>query len=134
MVLGGNMEFMYYLDKKDLKLYGYGSDEVAREFHDNYDNLILLDEETSDEYRFNKPRGGKWVIGEGWVVDEELLKEEQKAELENQLQELQRQIQDLNIRIQEHLLFGEKEEAKEVVLEKRKLEEELHGLESKINS
>lgn len=129
------MKFIYYLDKKDLQLYGYESDEIAREFHDNYENLMLLDEKTSNEYRFNKPFGGVWNIEKmEWVVDEDKLKEELQLEQETHKQNLLKQIQDLNLQIQEHLLFDEKEEAKELVLQKRKLQEEINELESQINS
>lgn len=123
------MEFIYYLDKKDLLLYGYESDEVARKFHDNYESLLLLDEETSNEYRFNKPSGGVWDIEKmEWVVGGYKLKEELQLEKEAQIQNLSQRIQNLNLKIQEHLLMDEKQEAKELVLQKRKLEEELNSM------
>ena len=40
------------------------------------------------------------------------------------------EIQNLEFRIQEHLLMDEKEEAKELVLQKRKLQEELNGIQN----
>lgn len=70
-----------------------------------------------------------WSIDDGkWVIDEDKLKEELQIEQEAHKQNLLQQIQDLNLQIQEHLLFDEKEEAKELVLQKRKLEEELNSM------
>lgn len=76
-----------------------------------------------------------WSVDLGdWVVDEDKLKEELQLEKEAHKQNLLQQIQDLDLQIQEHLLFDEKEEAKELVLQKRKLQEEINELESQINS
>lgn len=124
----------HYTNKKTNEVYGYESNEVAKEYNDDFENLVEMDEETFVHFRDEKPKGGVWTWDRGWVVNEDLLKEELQLEKEAQIQDLKQQIQDLDLQIQEHLLFDEKEEAKELVLQKRKLQEEINELESQINS
>mgnify|MGYP001165961806 CR=1 FL=1 len=118
----------HFTNKITNEVWGYESLEEAKEFNPDFENLVQMDEKTFMHFRDEKPKGGMWTWDEGWVVDEDKLKEVLQLEQEAHKQNLLQQIQDLNLQIQEHLLMDEKEEAKELVVQKRKLEEELNSM------
>lgn len=120
----------HFTNKITNKTYGYKSLEEAKEINPDCENLAEMDEETFLHFRDEKPKGGVWTWDRGWIVDEDKLKEELLLEQESHKQNLLKRIQDLNLQIQEHLLMDEKEEAKELVLQKRRIQEEINNLES----
>lgn len=67
----------HYTNKNTLKVFGYESEEIAKEYNNDYENLVLMSDELFEEYK-NKPLGATWSIN-GWIVDEELAQAERNA-------------------------------------------------------
>lgn len=110
----------HYTNKKTLEVYGYESPEDAQAFNDDFDNLVEMTVELFQEYREQKP-GHKWTLS-GWVEDEDLMRELKRAEEYQAKLELNNKIAELKLQLQVHLLMGEEEEAKALVLEIRALQ------------
>lgn len=82
----------HYTNKKTLEVYGYGSLEDAKQYNDDFDNLVEMGEELFQEYREQKP-GHRWSLN-GWVEDETLM---QELKAQEQAQALQQKRDDLDI-------------------------------------
>lgn len=81
----------HYTNKKTLEVYAYENDEVAKEYDNDYENLVVMTEELFQEYREQRP-GHKWSLT-GWVHDELLMNE---YEAQKRAQTLQQKRDDLH--------------------------------------
>ncbi|UNM95515.1 hypothetical protein MMG00_09810 [Ignatzschineria rhizosphaerae] len=81
----------HYTNKKTLEVYAYENDEVAKEYDNDYENLVVMTEELFQEYREQRP-GHKWSLN-GWVHDELLMNE---YEAQKRAQTLQQKRDDLH--------------------------------------
>lgn len=111
----------HYTNKKTNEVFGYESFEVAEEYNDDHENLVEMTDEQFIEFRDHRPKGGKWTY-QGWVIDDDLLAEAEAEEKAREEQEKLKVIDDLKLQLRVHLLMGEEEEAKEIVLQMRSLE------------
>lgn len=112
----------HFTNKKTNEVFGYESIEDAKKYNDDYENLIEMTNKQFIDFRDSRPKGGRWTI-DGWVVDEVLLKEELDKEDTVALEDIKTEIVSLTVRIQEHIIMGETDEARELILRKRELEE-----------
>lgn len=110
----------HYTNKKTNEVYGYESIDDAKLYNDDFENLVEMTDEQLGEFS-NKPIGGKWTY-KGWVIDPDLLAEAEEEEKAREEQEKLKIIDDLKLQLRVHLLMGEEEEAKAIVLQIRALE------------
>lgn len=73
----------HYTNKTTLQVYGYDNDEAAKQYNDDYRNLVLMSDELFQEYR-KQPIGGKWTL-KGWVIDQKELAKHKRLENEAQI-------------------------------------------------
>lgn len=111
----------HYTNKKTNEVYGYESIEVAKEYNDDYKNLIEMTDEQFIDFRDNRPKGGKWTY-KGWVIDDDLLAQEIEAEKKAEADAVQEERAKLMQEMQLRLLLDEQEEAKEIALKIKELE------------
>lgn len=73
----------HYTNKNTLEVFGYDTEECARDYNDDYENLVLMSDELFEQYK-SKPLGGAWSLS-GWVIDHELAQVElyKQKETEN---------------------------------------------------
>ena len=114
------MMTLHFTNKKTNEVYGYESKEEAKELYENYADLHLMTPLRFEQYK-NPPIGGRWTY-KGWVIDPDLLAEAEAQEEAQAEAKKQAQISELKLRLQVHLLMGEEEEAKALVLEIRALQ------------
>ena len=77
----------HYTNKKTNEVWGYESLEEAKELNPDFENLVEMDEKTFIHFRDEKPKGGVWTA-KGWVIDEELLAQEEAEEKQRKIQSL----------------------------------------------
>ena len=77
----------HYTNKKTNEVYGYESIEDAKKYNDDFENLVEMTDEQFIQFRDHRPLGGKWTA-EGWVIDEELLAQEEAEENQRKIQSL----------------------------------------------
>ena len=111
----------HYTNKNTNEVFGYESIEDAKKCNNDFKNLVEMTEEQFIDFRGNRPKGGKWTY-KGWVIDPGLLAEAEAEEKAREEQEKLKVIDDLRLQLKVHLLMGEEEEAKAIVLQIRALE------------
>lgn len=116
-----------FTNKITNKVFGYESIEEAKEFNDDFKNLVEMTNEHFIQFRDHKPKGGKWTY-QGWVIDDALLKKEQAQEAKLMLQKLLDEKSSLQSDMNMHLLLDEKEEAKAVAQKIKNINSEIEKL------
>lgn len=107
----------HYTNKITNEVFGYESIEVAKEYNDDFENLVEMTDEQFIQFRDNRPMGGKWTY-KGWVIDEKPLKEEREAEKQSQIQQLQSDLDDIEKRITRLERIKDRTEEEEQELER----------------
>lgn len=77
----------HYTNKKNGQVFGYESIEDAKKYNDDFENLVEMTDEQFIQFRDQRPKGGKWTY-QGWVIDEELLAQEEAEEKQRKIQSL----------------------------------------------
>lgn len=111
----------HYTNKKTNEVFGYESIEVAKEYNDDFENLVEMTDEQFIDYRDNRPKGGRWTY-QGWIVDDDLLAQELEAEKKAEADAIQAERAKLMQEMQYHMLLGEEDKAREIALKIKELE------------
>lgn len=117
----------HFTNKKTNEVYGYESIEVAKEYNDDFENLVEMTDEQFIDFRDNRPKGGQWTYT-GWVIDPELLTEAEERNRQQAIADLQSEKAQALQQMQLEMLLGNTDLATEHAKRVKDIEAEIEAL------